>query len=54
MLDDLQVFTEGTDALMMITVDHHVRTKEGMEKRAGKVIGGMVNILVWILVQISV
>lgn len=39
---------------MMIAVDQHVRTEEGMEKRTGEIIGGMVYILFGMLVQFAV
>lgn len=38
-LDDLQVFPEGIDTLMVAAVEQHMGTEEGMQKGAGQVVG---------------
>ena len=50
-LDDIQIFAKSIDTLMMIAVDLHMGTEEGMEKRTGQVIGGMVDIFFRFLMQ---
>ena len=53
-LDDLQVFTWGIDALVMTTVNEHVGAEKGMEKRTRQVISRMLSIFFRLSVQTSV
>lgn len=53
-LNDLEILCQGVDALVVAAVDHHVRAKEGMEKAAGLVVGGVKGILFRMLVKVLV
>lgn len=53
-LYDKQVLAGQINALMMIAVDEHVRAEEGVEKVTGQIVGGVKDIPLWILVQLSV
>lgn len=49
-----QVLAGQINALMMIAVDEHVRAEEGVEKMTRQIVGGVKDIPLWILVQLSV
>ena len=53
-LDNLEIFAGDIDALVVIAVDKHMGAKEGMEKTAGQIIGGMQYVFCIFLVEPAV
>lgn len=53
-LNNLQILTKQVNALMMIAVDEHIGSEEGMKKTAGKIIGGVQYVGALLLVEVSV
>lgn len=52
-LNNLKVFGQGIDTLVMAAVNQHVRAEERMKKAAGLVIGGMKNVFIRMLMERS-